>query len=490
MAFFHRNNRRLLAVGAQDSSTLTVFDVTDPTRPILRGSFPQNLMGLHALSLPQGLAFDANGLLAVASYNNPAAVSLVGLVEAQAGVVSDAWVGIGTTSPKAALDVVGDVLIENANRLEVQVNHLELGTGNSASGLHATAIGTSTTASGDYSTALGLGTTASGFSSLAAGHEARAAHPGTFVWADSQSGDFTSTGSNQFLIRAGHGVGIGTNNPQSALHVNGTVIATSFIGDASGLTNFSAAQMTGNEPPAGVTPTLNMVWIKPGTFVMGSPAGEQDRQENEGPQTVVTLTKGFWMGHHEVTQGEFLSLMNSNPSSFTGNLSLPVETVSWFDATNFCWALTQREQVAGRLPVGWGYRLPTEAEWEYCCRALTTTRFYYGDDPSNTSITNYAWFSENSANKTHPVAQKLANAWGLADMSGNVDEWCRDSYGTYPGGSVIDPQGPGSGSDRVLRSGDWFIPAHFGRSALRGGSSPSDRYRYCGFRVALAPGQP
>ena len=274
-------------------------------------------------------------------------------------------------------------------------------------------------------------------------------------------------------------VGIGTTNPQALLEVAGTVKAD----------RFETTGAAGNEPPSGVTPILNMVWIKPGTFVMGSPTNEQDRLSEEGPQTVVTLTRGFWMGHHEVTQGEFQCLMSSNPSSYTGDLSLPVETVTWFDATNFCRVLTQREQTAGRLPTGWGYRLPTEAEWEYCCRALTTTRFYYGDDPSYTSLTNYAWYNANSGSKTHPVAQKLANAWGLVDMHGNVNEWCQDRHGPYPGGSATDPQGPGSGSYRVFRGGGWGDYGRFCRSADRGDYGPSDRGNYLGFRVVLAPGQ-
>ena len=247
---------------------------------------------------------------------------------------------------------------------------------------------------------------------------------------------------------------------------------------------------SGNEPPPGVTPILNMIWIQPGTFIMGSPDTEAGHLTDENQRTV-TLTKGFWMGHHEVTQGEYQSLTSGNPSAFTGDLSRPVETVSWIDATNFCRMLTQRELAAGRLPAGWAYRLPTEAEWEYCCRSLTTTRFYYGDDLSYNSLTNYAWYNANSGSTTHPVGQKLANVWGLVDMIGNVSEWCWDWYGaTYSGMSVTDPLGPSSGSYRVLRGGFWSVYADDCRSAQRGGNDPSYRGIRIGFRVVLAPGQP
>jgi formylglycine-generating enzyme required for sulfatase activity len=138
-----------------------------------------------------------------------------------------------------------------------------------------------------------------------------------------------------------------------------------------------------------VAPT-NLVLIPPGTFRMGSPTNEVDPFDWEGPQTAVTISRGFWMGKYEVTQGEYLAVMGNNPSFFTGDLNLPVEQMTWNDATNCCGQLTQRDRAAGRIAANNVYRLPTEAEWEYACRAWTSTRFSYGDDPGYTNLTNYA----------------------------------------------------------------------------------------------------
>jgi formylglycine-generating enzyme required for sulfatase activity len=157
------------------------------------------------------------------------------------------------------------------------------------------------------------------------------------------------------------------------------------------------------EAGARPTPGQRFVWLPAGTFTMGSPSSEQDRYSDEGPQTLVTLTRGFWMGRYEVTQGEYLAVMGSNPSWFTGDTNRPVEQVSWNDATNYCAKLTQRERAAGRLLAGWEYRLPTEAQWEYAARAGNTNRFSYGDDPGYTELGNYGWYSSNSGGATHGV---------------------------------------------------------------------------------------
>jgi formylglycine-generating enzyme required for sulfatase activity len=199
------------------------------------------------------------------------------------------------------------------------------------------------------------------------------------------------------------------------------------------------------------------------------------------------------MGKYEVTQGEYLALMGSNPSHFTGDTNRPVESVHWYEATAYCDALTQRERLAGRIATNSVYRLPTEAEWEYACRAWSSTRFSYGDDPGYTNLTSYAWYSDNIGEGTHPVGQKLPNPWGLHDMHGNVFEWCQDWYGDYPGGIALDPQGPPLGSTHVIRGGSFFF-GFYSASSCRSSSRNSygdPGYRtYFGFRVVLSSGQP
>ncbi len=244
----------------------------------------------------------------------------------------------------------------------------------------------------------------------------------------------------------------------------------------------------------------NMVWISPGTFTMGSPSSERNRRSDEGPQTVVTLTKGFGLGRCEVTQREYVAVMGTNPSYFTGDLDLAVEQVSWNQAVEYCNRLTAQERAAGRLPTGYEYRLPTEAQWEYACRAGTTTRFSFGDvlecddECGSCSIADqYMWWCGNSGNQTHRVGQKLWNPWSpwpvwqlLDDMQGNVWEWCWDWYsGSYPGGSVTDPTGPASGLSRVFRGGGWLNYSWYCRSAIRDCSAPYSSFLAIGFRTAL-----
>jgi formylglycine-generating enzyme required for sulfatase activity len=240
-------------------------------------------------------------------------------------------------------------------------------------------------------------------------------------------------------------------------------------------------------------PPTNMVFIAPNTFTMGSPFSELHRQTNEGPQTVVTLT-GFWIGKYEVTQGEYLSVMNTNPSAFPGDLSRPVSSVSWPDATNYCWTLTQRERAAGRISAGSDFRLSTEAEWECAARAGTTTRFSYGDDPDYTSLTNYAWQTVDDGLTVHRVGQKLPNPWGLYDMYGNVFEWCQDWLGPLPGGVVVDPTGPDSNPIgwKIMRGGAFDFGGSACRSASRMffGNHPALTDWNLGFRVVLVAGPP
>jgi formylglycine-generating enzyme required for sulfatase activity len=241
---------------------------------------------------------------------------------------------------------------------------------------------------------------------------------------------------------------------------------------------------------------LDLVWIAPGTFLMGTPEQRpvvrwfyETREkltkkrnpddcinDAERPVTWVTLTQPFWLGRTEVTQAQWAAVMGSNPSYFKGD-DRPVECVWWDDAMEFCRKLTERERAAGRLPTSYAYTLPTEAQWEYACRA-GTTGYYAGD------LDAMAWYDKNSGGTTHPVGTKQANGWGLSDMSGNVWEWCLDWYGNYRGGEVTNPRGPTSGSDRVLRGGSWSNDASDVRSALRLYNFPGDRA--VGFRLALS----
>ena len=197
---------------------------------------------------------------------------------------------------------------------------------------------------------------------------------------------------------------------------------------------------------------------------------------------VVVLTKAFSIGVHEVTQAQFQRVMGSNPSEFKGPQH-PVEGVSWREAVEFCSKLSAlpAERAAGRV-----YRLPTEAEWEYACRAGTKTEYSFGD--SDSKLGDYAWYGENSGSKTHAVGGKQPNAWGLHDMHGNVWEWCRDSHAPYPSGNVTDPSGPASGAIHVIRGGGWSVTSEFCRSAYRSMFVPSFRVYYLGgFRVCLDP---
>ena len=250
----------------------------------------------------------------------------------------------------------------------------------------------------------------------------------------------------------------------------------------------------------------NMVFIPPGTFRMGSPTNEGTLSGSGQLQMHVIISRGFWMGKHEVTQGEYLKVMGYNPSWFNGvrgqidygsDLSRPVEWVSWHYAVGYCEELTKMERAAGRIAPNVVYRLPTEAEWEYACRGGTSTQFSHGEDPSHIELRDYAWYVDNSNGQTHPVGQKLPNPWGLVDMHGNVFEWCLDWFELYPGGIVLDPQGPDMGSYRVIRGGSWqpgAFDAHYDARAC-GSGSRSSRYAVTwradvGFRLILAPGQP
>lgn len=221
---------------------------------------------------------------------------------------------------------------------------------------------------------------------------------------------------------------------------------------------------------------LDLIAIQPGTFQMGN----KEREQTENPVTRVTISKPFWLGRTEVTQAQWEAVMGKNPSGFKG-ANLPVETISWTDAMLFCERLTNRERDAGRLPTGFHYALPTEAQWEYACRAGTTGQFA-GD------VEAMAWHYANSGGRTHDVALKLPNAWGFYDMVGNVSEWCSDWFSnslSLPGGDVTDPHGPPTGHERTVRGINFGLPSDQGRSSRRFAQNPSLGHRGLGLRITL-----
>ncbi len=253
---------------------------------------------------------------------------------------------------------------------------------------------------------------------------------------------------------------------------------------------------------------LDMIWIEPGTFMMGSPADELGRWNYlDEIQHEVTLTQGYWLGKYEVTQAQYETIMGTNPSCQKG-ASLPVGQVTWNNAMDFCEKLTMIEKTSGRLPEGYKYTLPTEAQWEYACRAGTTTALNSGKNLSNImkcpEMDEVGWYGFNTGGcddnglltgilNFASVGQKQPNVWGLYDMHGNVTEWCLDWYGDYPTSSVTDPTGVAIGEYRVVRGGSIRLRAGVCRSASRGNRPPNDltptnnSYADCGFRVALAP---
>ncbi|GMV91596.1 MAG: hypothetical protein AMXMBFR82_13740 [Candidatus Hydrogenedentota bacterium] len=228
---------------------------------------------------------------------------------------------------------------------------------------------------------------------------------------------------------------------------------------------------------------IEFQWCPPGSFMMGSRVDEVGRDSDE-TRHAVTLSQGFWLGKYELTQAQWTAVMGSNPSFFLEPTSAirPVERVSWDDVQYFLAALN-----ANKYAVGGPYRLPTEAEWEYACRAGSTTRFYWGEDSAETEIADYAWYLGNGDNTTHNVGEKLPNEWGLYDMAGSVDEWCQDWYAEYPSGSATDPEGPATGEYRVLRGGEWSsFPTQI-RSADRRFAPPEFWYDRIGFRLLRTP---
>jgi len=260
--------------------------------------------------------------------------------------------------------------------------------------------------------------------------------------------------------------------------------------------------------------SVDFVLITGGTFIMGSPHSEPERRDNESPQHQA-MVSSFYMSKYTVTQKEYQTIMRTNPSDFKGD-DLPVEQVSWYDAVTYCNARslveglkipyaidqdrTDPDNTGDSDPLKWvvtwdksadGYRLPTETEWEYACRAGTTTPFYMGSNIT-TDDANYDGDLPYNGNAkglyretTMPVGSFMENAFGLYDMHGNVYEWCWDWAGDYPSDAQIDPAGSVSGSHRILRGGSWGSSALILRSAFRNYANPSHKTHYFGFRLVL-----
>jgi formylglycine-generating enzyme required for sulfatase activity len=275
------------------------------------------------------------------------------------------------------------------------------------------------------------------------------------------------------------------------VNATGTYTLTYTVSDAAG--NAASLIRTVNVgTPATYASDLNasvameMIWVQPGSFTMG-----QDGVAT--PEHNVTLTKGFYLGKYEVTQAQYEAVMTGNsdglsatPSQYGGNADRPVEKVSWDDIQKFLTRLNAQE--AGNIPAGWSYVLPTEAQWEYACRAGTTTAYSWGDSITSDDA-NYNWDGDWNTGadfkQTRDVGQYSANPWGFFDMHGNVWEWTADWYAAYSSGAQTDPEGPATGSSRVYRGGSWSLTGTSLRSASRNYYYPGYRNNNIGFRVGF-----
>lgn len=224
----------------------------------------------------------------------------------------------------------------------------------------------------------------------------------------------------------------------------------------------------------------HFILISNGSFYMGSPSSEKGRDPDESPVHRVKISKSFYLGTFEVTQRQFEFVMNYNPSifdDFQESPNHPVENISWEEAALFIKKLNE-------LNIGL-FRFPTEAEWEYACRAGSQTAYFWGDEMKVNGESEYSWANSRSIAMTHPVGTKKANPWGLYDMAGNVWEWCSDWYGPYEETPEMDPSGPIDGKNKVFRGGSWydFYPSH--RSANRHKHGTNKGYSAIGLRLVM-----
>jgi formylglycine-generating enzyme required for sulfatase activity len=259
-----------------------------------------------------------------------------------------------------------------------------------------------------------------------------------------------------------------TRIPSDSVHDGDVFVCHAEANDGQGGVVVREASATVFNP---TNPGIEMVRIEPGTFLMGSPDTDPEAYDWEKPQRQVTLTQPFLLAKTEVTQAQYLAVMGVNPSSLTGDPNRPVESVTWNQAVAFCDRLSEMNGVAHGT-----YGLPTEAQWEYAARAGTTTA-RYGE------LDSIAWSGANSGGTSHPVGQKLPNAWGLYDMLGNVWEWTSDWYGDYGAAPMTDPTGPASGPGRSARGGGWDLEGQFMRAMVRGYVDRDDvTFNILGFR--------
>ena len=238
----------------------------------------------------------------------------------------------------------------------------------------------------------------------------------------------------------------------------------------------------------GKNATIRLVLIPAGKFMMGSPPNEKDRSNDESPQHQVRITKPFYMAVTPVTQKQWKAVMVQFPTASGKFVQINDDNamgmVSWADANDFCRRLSAKTRQS--------VKLPTEAQWEYACRAGSQTRFYYGDDPDASQLSEYAWFDKNIQDQQYPhaVAQKKPNAWGLYDMHGNVNQWCSDCLGPYPVGPVSDPTGPGSGTLHIFRGGSFMTSPILCRDAARNRNNATRRIIDNGLRIIVIPVMP